>query len=327
VADLVDRIVAVTHLELGAGHRSQQSCGDVDAGPPHPPLRWIDRIAGVTDPDSGLSTTMFRCPATVSASSICSREPRGAPWCRSATMAGDGAVGRVGTRCRTTRLPRPSSTDCTVLTDRLPMPSPHVTWNPGSVTRAERIGLSAAGGATIWCTGLSGSGKSTLAAAVEGELVHRGRAAYRLDGDNLRTGLNGDLDFGRASREENVRRVAEVACLFADAGMVALVALISPYAASRRAAREIHERAGLPFLEVYLATPLELCEQRDAKGLYAAARAGRIRSFTGVDDPYDVPEHAEVVVPPSTGVADAVEWVLTALDDRVATLAERKCIR
>jgi len=197
------------------------------------------------------------------------------------------------------------------------MPSPNVTWNTGAVTRDDRARvLGAGGGATVWFTGLPGSGKSTLASAVEAALVHGGRPAYRLDGDNLRTGLNGDLGFGRAAREENIRRVAEVACLFADAGLVALAALISPYAGARRAARKLHERAGLPFVEVYLDTPVALCEERDAKGLYAAARAGRLHSFTGVDDPYDVPEHPEVTVKPATGVAGAVAQVLSALAAR-----------
>jgi bifunctional enzyme CysN/CysC len=194
------------------------------------------------------------------------------------------------------------------------MPSPRVTWNAGSVTRVDRARLLGGGGATIWFTGLPGSGKSTLAAAVERELVLAGRAAYRLDGDNLRTGLNGDLAFGRADREENVRRVAEVACLFADAGLVALAALISPHAGARRAARALHETAGLPFVEVYLDTPVALCEERDTKGLYAEARAGRLRSFTGVDDPYDVPERPDVVVRPETGPDAAVAQVVSALE-------------
>lgn len=199
------------------------------------------------------------------------------------------------------------------------MPSPDVTWDAGSVTRADRRRLLGASGATVWFTGLSGSGKSTLAAAVESELVHSRRATYRLDGDNLRTGLNGDLDFSPSSRHENVRRVAEVACLFADAGLVALVALISPYATSRQAARALHDRAGLPFVEVYLSASLEQCERRDTKGLYARARAGQLRSFTGVDDSYDVPQHPDVVVGPASAMEDAVGQVLAALDRRMPT--------
>jgi len=124
----------------------------------------------------------------------------------------------------------------------------NLTWHAGRMSREERWGALSASGGTIWFTGLSGSGKSTLAAAVELKLVNEGRPAYRLDGDNLRSGLNADLDFSRSGREENVRRVAEVACLFADAGVIALVALISPYRASREHARSEHERLGLPFV-------------------------------------------------------------------------------
>ena len=169
------------------------------------------------------------------------------------------------------------------------MSSSNVTWHTGSITRAERASLFGAGGATLWFTGLSGSGKSTLAAAVEERLVLGGRGAYRLDGDNLRTGLNGDLGFSRDAREENCRRVSEVARLFADAGMVAIVAIISPYAESRQRARMLHEAVGLPFIEVYLAASADCCATRDPKGLYAQASAGHIGSFTGVDDPYEVP--------------------------------------
>lgn len=166
----------------------------------------------------------------------------------------------------------------------------------------------------MWLTGLSGSGKSTVAAALEQRLVVQGRNAYRLDGDNLRTGLNEDLGFSRQDREENVRRAGEVACLLADAGLVAVVALISPYADARRKARRLHERAGLPFVEVYLAAPADLCSTRDPKGLYAKAAAGEISAFTGVDDPYEVPETPEAVIEPGTSVEDSVDAVLTALD-------------
>ena len=193
------------------------------------------------------------------------------------------------------------------------MTSSNVTRHPGHLTRDERA-LSLGGrGATVWITGLSGSGKSTVAAGVEQRLVKEGRSAYLLDGDNLRTGLNGDLGFSRADREENVRRAAEVACLFADAGFVAVVALISPYAESRLRARRVHERAGLAFLEVYMAAPLDLCSLRDPKGLYAKASAGEIGSFTGVDDPYEVPETPDLVIEGATGLDDAIEAVVAQL--------------
>ena len=191
--------------------------------------------------------------------------------------------------------------------------SSNVTWHSGHVTRDERSEALGVRGATLWLTGLSGSGKSTVAAALERRLVLAGRGAYRLDGDNLRTGLSGDLGFRREEREEHARRAAEVACLFADAGLVAIVALISPYASSRRQARELHDQAGIPFAEVYMAAPVDLCAARDPKGLYAEASSGRIGSFTGVDDPYEVPEAPDLVIEPGTSLDDAVEAVEAVL--------------
>jgi adenylyl-sulfate kinase len=193
------------------------------------------------------------------------------------------------------------------------MSSSNVTWHPGEVTRDERESKTGSRGATLWLTGLSGSGKSTLAVAVERRLVLEGRNAYRLDGDNLRTGLSGDLGFSREARNENTRRAGEVACLFADAGLVAVVALISPYAETRLAARRLHERAGLPFVEVYMAVPSDLCATRDPKGLYARAAAGGIESFTGVDDPYEVPETPDLVVQANTRLEESVDSVIAAL--------------
>ena len=148
---------------------------------------------------------------------------------------------------------------------------------------------------------------------MEQHLVQQGRGAYRLDGDNLRTGLNGDLGFSREAREENCRRVAEVACLFADAGLVAVVAIISPYASARAKACEVHADAGLPFVEVYLAASAEECARRDPKRLYAAASTGGIESFTGIDDPYEVPEAPDLVIDPGLPVPEAVDLVLQAL--------------
>jgi len=200
------------------------------------------------------------------------------------------------------------------------MASTNVTWHPGQLTREERTKSLGARGATVWLTGLSGSGKSTVAAGVEQHLVKQGRSAYRLDGDNLRTGLNGDLGFSRTEREENVRRAAEVACLFADAGVVAVVALISPYAESRLRARLVHEQAGLPFVEVYMAAPVDVCSLRDPKGLYARASAGEIGSFTGVDDPYEVPDAPDVVIEAATGLGDAIDAVVAQLHRTEAAL-------
>ena len=192
-------------------------------------------------------------------------------------------------------------------------PATDITWHEGDVSRAERAALVGGGGATLWFTGLSGSGKSTVATAVEQKLVAIGRAAYRLDGDNLRSGINADLGFSREDRLENCRRVAEVARLFADASMVSIVAVISPYAESRELARRIHAEAGLPFVEVFMATPAEECAVRDPKGLYAKASAGSLGSFTGIDDPYEIPERPDLAIEPTTSVEDAVDLVLEAL--------------
>jgi bifunctional enzyme CysN/CysC len=188
-----------------------------------------------------------------------------------------------------------------------------ITWHENLVTREERC-AKVGHGATVWLTGLSGSGKSTIATMLEERLLESGRPAYVLDGDNLRHGLNSDLGFDAASRSENVRRAAHVARLFADAGMVALVSLISPYAADRRQARLIHEEAGIPFVEVFVDTALAECERRDPKGLYARARAGELRGFTGIDAPYECPEHPDVVIRTAdVAHAEAVAMVLEAL--------------
>jgi len=171
-------------------------------------------------------------------------------------------------------------------------------------------------GATVWLTGLSGSGKSTVAGEVERQLVARGIATYSLDGDNLRHGLNGDLGFSAADRVENVRRVAEVARLFADAGIVALVPVISPYRAGRTHARQLHQDAGLTFLEVFVDAPIDICEARDPKGLYARARAGEVKGFTGIDDPYEPPEHPDLVIATDRQPAvDAAALVVVVLTD------------
>ena len=167
----------------------------------------------------------------------------------------------------------------------------------------------------MWFTGLSGSGKSTVAVACEERLVGAGRPAYVLDGDNIRHGLNGDLGFSAEDRAENVRRVGHVACLMADAGLVALVPLVSPYRADRDAVRQLHAAAGLPFIEVFVDTPIELCEQRDPKGLYAKARAGELRGFTGIDDPYEAPERPELVLRPDDGDPDVMAGRVLPLVD------------
>jgi bifunctional enzyme CysN/CysC len=192
-------------------------------------------------------------------------------------------------------------------TDQAPM-SPNVTWHRTRVERENRAAI----GATIWFTGLSGSGKSTVAVEVERRLVEARRSAYLLDGDNLRHGLNADLGFSAADRAENVRRVGEVAKLFADAGLIAVVSLVSPFRADRNRVRAAHSAAGLRFIEVFVDTPLELCEARDPKGLYARARAGELPDFTGISSPYEPPDRAEVVLRPGHGGPGAMADLVLA---------------
>jgi adenylylsulfate kinase len=172
----------------------------------------------------------------------------------------------------------------------------NITWHEGHVARTDREKLLEQRGATIWFTGLSACGKSTIAFTLEHALVERGRLAYVLDGDNIRHGLNKNLGFSPADRTENIRRIGEVAKLFADAGVITCTSFISPYRADRDAARAVHEAAELPFIEVYVKASVELCEQRDPKGLYKKARAGEIPEFTGISAPYEEPTNAELVL-------------------------------
>lgn len=192
--------------------------------------------------------------------------------------------------------------------------SPNVTPHQRSLTRERRWGALGAHGTTIWITGLPSAGKSTLGAAVEEALIDAGRGAYLLDGDDLRRGLCGDLGFAREDREENVRRVGELARLLADSGTVAIAAVVSPYARMREHVRERHERDGLGFFEVFMDTPVKLCAERDPKGLYARAYAGQLAGFTGVDDPYQPPSEPELRITPELGLASAIEAVLDRLD-------------
>lgn len=176
----------------------------------------------------------------------------------------------------------------------------NIVWHEGNVSRDERHRLIGQKGVTLWMTGLSGSGKSTVACVVEQVLLQQNRNAYRLDGDNIRHGLNKNLGFSADDRAENIRRIGEVAKLFNDAGVVAITSFISPYLKDREVVRKLHADAGLPFVEVYIKCPLEVAEQRDPKGLYKKARAGQIKGFTGIDDPYEEPAHAELVIDTST---------------------------
>jgi bifunctional enzyme CysN/CysC len=187
-----------------------------------------------------------------------------------------------------------------------------VVWHESTIARAVRWERHHLRGATVWLTGLSGSGKSTLSDAVAQRLLDDGRPAYVLDGDNVRHGLNADLGFSAADRAENVRRVGEVARLMADAGLVVLAPVISPYRADRDRVRAAHAAAGLPFLEVFVDTPLELCEQRDPKGLYAKARAGELTGMTGIDDPYEPPLTPDLRIEPAP-LADQAALVVATL--------------
>lgn len=172
----------------------------------------------------------------------------------------------------------------------------NIHFHEGNITRDERWKALGTKGVTMWFTGLSACGKSTIACALEQALCNQGVACYRLDGDNVRFGLNKNLGFSAEDREENIRRIGEVSKLFADAGIVTLSSFISPYSKDRDAARKLHEEANLPFIEVFVDTPIEICEERDPKGLYKKARAGEIKGFTGIDDPYEAPANAELVI-------------------------------
>lgn len=198
--------------------------------------------------------------------------------------------------------------------------SDNVVWEEEALGREQREALLGRRGGTVWFTGLPASGKSTVARELVRALAECGTNAYRLDGDNLRHGLCGDLGFDHASREENIRRAAEVARLMADAGIVVVVSLVSPYRASRDMVRALHEDAGLPFLEVWVSTPLEECERRDPKGLYARARRGELAHMTGIDDPYEPPESPEIEVTQDMTADAGVAAVLAAL-------GERGCVR
>lgn len=190
--------------------------------------------------------------------------------------------------------------------------SPNTVRHSSLVTAADRLSR----GATVWFTGLSGSGKSSVATHTEQRLLEGGRPAYVLDGDNLRHGLNADLGFTMADRAENLRRLAHVATLLADSGQIVLVPVISPLAEHRELARRLHAEAGLGFFEVFCDTPIEDCERRDPKGLYAKARAGKIKDFTGIDSPYEPPERPDLRLLPGDSPGDLAEKVIALLGPR-----------
>ncbi|OIO69426.1 MAG: adenylyl-sulfate kinase [Zetaproteobacteria bacterium CG12_big_fil_rev_8_21_14_0_65_55_1124] len=200
--------------------------------------------------------------------------------------------------------------------------SSNVVWHQSHVTRDMRETQAGHRAGVLWFTGLSGAGKSTLAHAVEQRLHAMGVRTYVIDGDNVRHGLCSDLGFSDADRVENIRRVAEVAGLFVQAGVLTLTAFISPFRGDRAQAREL---LGNDFIEVYCNTPLEICEGRDVKGLYAKARAGEIPAFTGISSPYEAPEHAEIVVPTGSEPIEAsVDRVIAWLETHQWLRGEKK---
>ncbi len=193
-----------------------------------------------------------------------------------------------------------------------PQKSTDTTWHEADLSDSQRWTSLKSQGATLWFTGLSGSGKSTIAAALEKVLIQQGRHSYRLDGDNIRHGLNGDLGFTAEDRRENIRRISEVAQLFAHSGTLVITSFISPFSADRDRARINHDKAQLPFIEIHVGTPLEVYEERDPKGLYRKARAGEIKDFTGIDSPYESPHNAELVL--DTTDASIQECVQSCID-------------
>lgn len=188
----------------------------------------------------------------------------------------------------------------------------NIVWHDGAIKKEHRYALLNQKGATIWLTGLSGSGKSTVSVALEQMMFRKGYLVYRLDGDNIRFGLNCNLGFSADDRKENIRRISEVAKLMGDAGVITTSAFISPYIADRDIARTIHEKAGIPFVEVHVDVPLEVAEARDPKGLYKKARRGEIKNFTGIDDPYEAPAKPEIKI--DTSKLNVNECAQTILD-------------
>lgn len=193
----------------------------------------------------------------------------------------------------------------------------NVHWHEGDITRDHRAKLLGQKGATLWFTGLSGSGKSTVAVALEGALYEAGRLSYRLDGDNVRLGINKNLGFTAEDRTENIRRIGEIAKLFVDTGVIVLSSFVSPYRADRDTVRALHEAAGMEFIEVFVDVPLDVAEERDPKGLYKKARAGEIKNFTGIDDPYEKPDKPEIHINSAEmSLEEEVDTLMAALRER-----------
>jgi len=194
----------------------------------------------------------------------------------------------------------------------------NIVWHQSHVNRADRERLLGQQGVTLWLTGLPSSGKSTIAFTLEHALIERGHLAYVLDGDNIRHGLNKDLGFCPADRQENIRRIGEVAKLFTDAGAITITSFISPYRKDRDAARALHEPGD--FFEIHVACPVEVCMQRDVKGLYKKALAGEIKGFTGVDAPYEPPERPDLVIRSDECTPQEAAVVLLGLLERAGKI-------
>ena len=194
--------------------------------------------------------------------------------------------------------------------------STNVTWQDGEVSASDRSAFLGHKGVTIWFTGLSGSGKSTIAVALESALMGKQKLSYRLDGDNIRLGINKNLGFSAEDRTENIRRIGEVAKLFSDAGIITLASFISPYLADRDNVRQLHVSADIAFVEVFVDCSLASAEARDPKGLYKKARAGEIKNFTGIDDPYEAPKNTEIhLISDKMTVNEEVDLIVSYLTD------------
>ncbi|CAA0078996.1 Adenylyl-sulfate kinase [Zhongshania aliphaticivorans] len=193
----------------------------------------------------------------------------------------------------------------------------NVYWHDGEVSREDRNKLLKQKGATLWFTGLSGSGKSTVAVALEKALMEKGHLCYRLDGDNIRLGINKNLGFSAEDRTENIRRIGEISKLFVDTGVIVLSSFVSPYRADRDIVRELHDAGEMDFLEIFVDVPLDVAEERDPKGLYKKARAGEIKNFTGISDPYEAPLKAELVLNShEQSLEEEVEILLAMMAER-----------
>ena len=200
----------------------------------------------------------------------------------------------------------------------------NVTWQDGEISREDRFNILRQRGVTIWFTGLSGSGKSTIAIALEQALYTMGKLSYRLDGDNVRLGINKNLGFSEEDRKENIRRIGEVAKLFGDAGTISLSSFISPYKNDRDEVRALHKAADITFIEVHVDCTLEEAEKRDPKGLYKKARAGEIKNFTGIDDPYEAPVNPEIhLQTDEMTLEQEVQIILDYLQDNSVILNEQ----